>query len=149
MLFMVILIRWADLSAKEIEKQKKEAAKTTKKAAKDEIKLAADRERAYRTMYSDLRGMAWSNYDMQVNLIRNRRDEYVKHTKDVVTADAWMQQAIKDLWIETAKESNSFFDGVKAGFLEMQQEAMTFGQVEQVFRDFHIQRPDHVFRCFI
>jgi hypothetical protein len=107
----------------------KEEDKINKERLDKEEKLAGDRLDAYKSMYADLHQYAYDNYEIQVELIRKQGAEYIKLTGDVVTATAWMEQKIRETWISMAKESDSYGDGVRAAFMEMEDNAITWGQI--------------------
>lgn len=117
---------------KNISDKKSEYYLKWKKWAEDETetatKLAGDKLNAYRAMYDDMKGFAWESYDLQVDLIRRQATEYERLTGDSATASAWMNEKINEAWIDSARKSDNFFDGVKAGFIDIQKSTSTWGE---------------------
>ena len=68
-------------------------------AAKD-TQTAADRLNAYRTMYGDIKSLAWANYDLQVELLKKQRDELLAVTGDMAAVSAWYAEKERELIIE-------------------------------------------------
>ena len=113
----------------ELQKAMEEEGKLWEQSAKEEEKFTADKLKAYQSIYQDLKGMAWDNYNIQVELIKRQTDEYIKAGIDEITATKWRDDQIRKVWISSAQKSNDFFAGVQAGFMSLQDSALTFGQV--------------------
>jgi len=95
---------------------------------KESEKSAADKAKAYRNMYKDMKDMAGQNYEYELDLLKKQRDEYIKLTGEKNTADKWFSEQYQKLLIENYKASDDFVKGVQAGFMQLTREQYTWGQ---------------------
>jgi len=121
-----------------LKKYAAEDKKRAEKAADDEKKAAADKLDAYRSLYKDLKKYGGEYFDFQVDTLKKELAAYEKTLIDenTSTADALKirkllqakyTEELKRLDIQKLKSSDNFMDGVKAGYLEMETNAKTFG----------------------
>jgi len=95
---------------------------------KDSEKYTADRLNAYSSMYADLKGYAWDSYNVQVELIGLQAREYERLGVDIATTTRWMNEQIRQTWIASARKSDDFFAGVRAGFMSLQDSVLNWGE---------------------
>ena len=107
--------------AKAVEEGVSESTKSIEEATRDRL-------HAYESMYDDLKGYAWDSYENQVELIAAQAAIYMQYTDDVAVVTAWMQQEIEEAWINSAIAGDSFIQGMKAGFLDLENSMMTWGE---------------------
>ena len=105
----------------EIDKGVKESTETIKKAAEK-------RGEYEREIYKDLRSYANEYYTSEADLINTQAEKYKAAGVDQVAVAEWVTQQLADLDLKKLKSSDAFTDGAKAGFIEMKDDALTFGQ---------------------
>ncbi|MDZ4230441.1 MAG: hypothetical protein U1B77_01330, partial [Dehalococcoidales bacterium] len=98
---------------------------------------AKDRVKMERDIYKDIRGFSQQSYAASISLIATQADAYRAAGVDAVAVAEWVKQETIKAKIAEGKESKFFFDGVRAGLLEMKQNAMTWGQAGyDIFKTF-------------
>jgi tape measure domain-containing protein len=85
------------------------------------------RSNAMRGMYGDLKGFSTAAYDLELSLLKKRRQDYALLTGDKLASDTWYFQQKRQLDEKALRESGNFFDGVRAGYMEMQDAAVDWG----------------------
>lgn len=86
---------------------------------------------AYSTLYSGIVARSQHAYDVQEALIYEQGNKFYEVTKDEVAVAQWEAEQLEKLYIERAKYSTDWRDGMKAGFLEIQRDATTWGGAMQ------------------
>ncbi|MFA6100459.1 MAG: hypothetical protein WC750_06360 [Patescibacteria group bacterium] len=111
--------------------------KTKLKAIEDDAKLSGQRIKAERDMYKDIRGYSTENYESALALIASQKAAYEKLKVDSVALDAWERNEKEKAFIAMGKSGDDFFNGISAGYLEMQRNAMTWGKAGyEIFNSF-------------
>jgi hypothetical protein len=111
-----------------LEKETEEVGKAMNEQYFAEKKATADRLTAERDLYKDLRGYDDQYYEASQALIASQAAEYRKKGIDEIAVAAWVAQETEKQAIRKAKAEGDFMAGVNAGFIEMQNNAMTFGK---------------------
>lgn len=127
---------------KETERQRKLAVDGVKKETdltiklnKDAIDKANDRLQAERDIYKDLRGYSGDYYEAQKQLIASQAETYRNLGIEEVAIAQWVLKELRNAEIEKLKASENFFDGWRAGLMQMQDDLMTWGKAgEEMFR---------------
>lgn len=123
----------------------KETLDRMDKEEKAALDLADKRSTAMRAMYKDLDGYEGQYYTSMKEMIEKQRQDYEKLTGDKVASERWATNQLKLLDIEKGKSSDSFVDGVVAGFNEMKNKAYTFGQAGyDIFNTFQKSSSDAI-----
>jgi len=119
------------------EKATKDAIKAAEKVAEAAEKAAEKRGQYEREIYKDLRGYADQFYSAETALIQSQAQKYKDAGVSQVAIAAWVADQMELLDIKKGQSSDSFVEGVNAGYLEMQRNAMTFGQAGyDIFKTF-------------
>lgn len=119
------------------EKRIKEQTDLDKKLYDDAVKLAKDRLNAERDVYKDLRGYGLDYYDATIKIIDDQASAYRKLGVEETAVAAWVKEEHYKAEIEKLKASDKFFDGWKAGMMQMERDAMTWGSAgEEMFKSF-------------
>jgi len=82
------------------EERLKEDIKKMNSTAEKEKESAADRANAYREMYRDVGSLAKANYELQLELLKKQRDEYLAVTGDMATVAAWYADMKRELILQ-------------------------------------------------
>jgi hypothetical protein len=128
---------YLEWSENQQEEYHKGMAEWKAEEVKDAIKAAEKRGQYEREIYKDLRGYANQYYASEEALIQAQAEKYKAAGVDQVAVAVWVAQQLDDLNLKKLKSSDSFVDGVKAGYLEMQRDATTFGESGyQIFKTF-------------
>lgn len=109
-------------------KAMKEEAEVAIKAAKEAEQAAKDRLQAERNIYEDLRGYASSYYDAASRMIQNQAAEYRRLGVDTVAVAAWVAEEQEKAIIKVLRKGDDFFGGMAAGFIQLKNDAMTWGE---------------------
>ncbi|MDD4390197.1 MAG: hypothetical protein PHW03_05275 [Eubacteriales bacterium] len=121
------------------EKEKVDKAKST----------VAERLKAERDLYKDLRGYEGYFYEESITLINAQAETWRKilvnkastaeeAAKHEAAIAAWVAEETRKQEIKKLEYSNKFFDGVKAGYLKMEKDALTFAKAgEKIFESFN------------
>ncbi len=86
---------------------------------------------AYSTLYSGIVARTQEAADVQEALIYEQGNRFYEVTKDEVAVAQWEAEQLEKLYIERAKYSKDWKDGLKAGLLEIQRDATTWGGAMQ------------------
>jgi len=123
--------------SKETEAQRKLAVDGVKKETNEIISAQKDRLNAERDIYKDLRGYSENYYDATITMIEEQAAAYRNLGIDEVAVSAWVTEELYKADIKRLQDSDSYFDGWKAGLLQLQHDVMTFGKAgEEMFKSF-------------
>ena len=104
-----------------IEKENEDYSKEAKKDCDERVKMERD-------IYKDIRGYATEAYDAAIVLIDDQAKRYREKGVAEVAVAAWVKEETIKAEIAKGKASDNWIDGVKAGLLELQRNAMTWGK---------------------
>jgi len=103
------------------EKAYEEATRAAREAA-------ADRLRAYQSMYSDLDEYAKDSFDLQLDLLEKQADEYCEVTNDQALVAEWFVEKYEELEKRKLLASDDFFGAVAIGWRDSRDDLTTWGQ---------------------
>jgi hypothetical protein len=113
------------------------SANTKAKILAANEKTSIERLKVERDLYTDIRGYEQDYYDASVKLLQDQAEQYRKQGVAKNAVDVWLTEEMAKLDLRRLKNSKNFVDGVNAGFMEMQRNAMTFGKAGyDIFKTF-------------
>lgn len=105
-----------ELTTKAAQKDFDEYCKREKEKADLVKKTAAEKLKAERDLYKDLRGYEVEAYDGTIKLIQNQAQKYKDLGIDEVVVKKWAAEETRKAELQKAEYSDDFFEGVKAGY---------------------------------
>jgi len=97
-------------------------------AEKSAQKLRDQRRKAEWSIVQDLQDSANEYLTIGTQRIDEQAKAWREMGVDASMVSRWVQQEQTDLWMESAKQGDSFFEGAKAGWKEFSQSAKTSGE---------------------
>jgi hypothetical protein len=79
-------------------------------------------------MYKGIKVRSLDLYEIQIELIEQQKEAFIRATNDQVAAEAWAMEQRAQKWIEYAQTTDDVMLGIKAGLVEMQRNLYTFGK---------------------
>ena len=98
------------------------------KMVDEKKKLGADRLKAERDIYKDLRGYETEAHAGSIALIESQAKAYREAKISEVVIAAWVAEETRKADIKKLESSDSFMDGVSAGLLKLKAEQETWGK---------------------
>ncbi len=115
----------ADIREDAAEKEKREQ----KEVAREAEQLAADRASAYKVMAREMAKSDSALYQLELELLKNRRTEYQKLGLDKAKIDKWYAVQAEEILDRQAYAYGDFFDGIRLGLKDIAAETTSWAQV--------------------
>jgi tape measure domain-containing protein len=118
-----------ELTTKAAQKDFDEYCKREKEKADLVKKTAAEKLKAERDLYKDLRGYEVEAYDGTIKLIQNQAQKYKDLGIDEVVVKKWAAEETRKAELQKAEYSDDFFEGVRAGYKDIIAHQTKWGSV--------------------
>lgn len=99
------------------------------KLSEESIKLSVERGKAARDLYKDMQGYHLEYYQESLKLINEQAARYRNDKLDEVAIAKWVAEEQQKAWIKMAEASDDWVNGVRAGFLQVQRDQVTWGKL--------------------
>lgn len=106
-----------------------ESAAGGEKMTREATRVTTDVSAAYRRMYNDMNEKSELSWQIRKELLAEEFMEYNRTVENHAAVWEWFQERQRDVLIQEAKATGSFFDGWNAGISEMQRGMETIGEL--------------------